>query len=79
MFNIYLSVAKLLLQRWERAKKVAQVAEETLSRFLPRDNTGDYVVIQKWISEEVSSYECSMSVLSECSDLLIWDGMVKFI
>ena len=37
------------------AKKVAQVAEETLSQLLPQDNTvpdntGDYVVIQKWIS-----------------------------
>lgn len=58
--------ANLLLLRWERAKKIEEIAEETLNRLLPESVSDGYVLVQAWISEEKRSYECSTPVLSEC-------------
>ena len=58
--------ASLLLLRRKRAKKIAQVAEELLSRLLPEASADDDSIILKWISEKERSCVCSSSVFSEC-------------
>ena len=58
-------LANLLLVRWERACKTAQVAKETLARLCPNASGDGYSTIQKLISEESKSYECSPSLPSK--------------
>ena len=61
----FLILANLLLVRWERTCKTAQVAKETLTRLCPNASDDGYATIQKLISEESKSYECSPSLPSK--------------
>jgi len=62
LYVVALFVANMLLLRWERAGRIAQVAEETLNKIYPQGISEGYGVVEKWISEEEHSYKCSPSV-----------------
>ncbi len=59
--------ANLLLIRWERAKTVAQISEETLNELLPEGECDNWAIVQMWLSEEVKSYECATSIAASTS------------
>ena len=52
----------MYIQGWDMLESIIEAnltaangGLKTLSQLLPQDNTGDYVVIQKWISEEMTN------------------------
>ncbi len=61
--------ANLLLIRWERAKKVAQISGETLNELLPEGECDNWAIVQMWLSEEVKSYECATFIAASKSIL----------
>ena len=62
------SAAKLLLLRWERANKVAQVAEDTFNQLMP---PGGADTVRKWLAEETECYSTPRSRSSKCTGILV--------
>ncbi len=69
----------MLLLRWERAGRIAQVAEETLNKIYPQGISEGYSVVEKWISEEEHSYKCSPSLSSMCKKCLVLKDMYVYV
>lgn len=56
MYNVI--VAKLLLLRWEKAKKSLQIAEEAFNQLMPpQDGRNQDEMVKLWLSEEKLCYD----------------------
>lgn len=57
MVKMFISIAPLLLLRWERAKRTLQIAEESFHQLMPpEDGKNHYETAELWLLEEKTCY-----------------------